>query len=146
MDPTTVVSLVIGAVGCFSIVLLSYGSLSPLFKSASRPDRQGDGELPELYEDEDGTATEETQQAYSDKLPKVLVAVTTAVGLLISLGLAVFGAVRPYDPLFVEAWMSFGAWVRRLLHRHSAELMASSDVPIDPSRQSVYRAGVGQTL
>lgn len=114
MEPTEIASLVTGAVGCFFILLVCYSSVSRTFKSASGPGRQGDGEIPELYEDEDGTATEETQHAFSDKPPRVLVAVTTGVGLLISLALAVFGAVRPHGSLFVEAWIAFGAWVRTL--------------------------------
>lgn len=112
MTPSEIASLVTGAVGCFVIVLLSYTSLLRIVKNVSRPDRQGDGETPELYEDEDGAATEETQNAFSDKLPRVMVAVTTGLGLLISLALAVFGAVRPHGSLSVEAWISFGAWVR----------------------------------
>jgi len=112
MTPSEVASLVTGGVGCFVIALLSYSSLSRTLKGATRPERQGDGEIPELYEDEDGTATEETQEAFFDKLPRVPVAVTTAVGLLVSLALAVSEAVRPHGSLPVEAWISVGAWVR----------------------------------
>ena len=112
MEASEIASLVTGAVGCFVIVLVSYSSLSRTLKNVSRHERQGDGEPPELYEDEDGMATEETQNAFYDTLPRVLVAVTTGVGVLVSLALAVFGAVRPHGSLFIEAWISFGAWVR----------------------------------
>jgi hypothetical protein len=112
MTPSEIASLVTGGVGCSVIALLSYPGISRILKSASRPERQGDGETPEFYEDEDGTATEETENAFSDKLPRLLVAVTTAAGLLVSLALAVFEAVRPHGSLPVEAWISFAAWVR----------------------------------
>jgi len=114
MEPSEVTSLVTGAIGCFLIVLASHPSLFTIFNIASSRVQHGHDENSELYEDEDGTATEETQQAFSDKLPKVLILVTSSLGLLFSLALAVFGSTRPRSSLIFERWLAFGAWVRIL--------------------------------
>lgn len=66
----------------------------------------------EPYKDEDGTATQESQAAYSYQLPRISVLVFTIVCLLNSLVLCVITTQRPLESdVRVEQWLQFGAWV-----------------------------------
>lgn len=120
MEPSKVASLVTGAIGCFLVVLASHPSLVRIVKTASSQHQRGDYDSPELYEDEDGTATEDTQLAFSDKLPKILVLAASTIGFLLSIALAVYGSVQPRHSLAVEGWVSFGIWVMKPVHRRGS--------------------------
>jgi hypothetical protein len=65
----------------------------------------------ERYEDEDGTATLESETAYSYQLPRALVLLISAIGSLDSLILCVVTTRNPYSTVRVEQWLQFGAWV-----------------------------------
>lgn len=66
----------------------------------------------ELYSDEDGEATEESLQAFSDKWQKVLIALLSVAGFLVTLALAVLATLKltitNSTPLI---WLQFGVWV-----------------------------------
>jgi hypothetical protein len=66
----------------------------------------------DIYKDKDGIATEEAVAAYSNKLPKIFIFVLTNLGFLVSLALAVLGALHlTNDGFFLENWFNVGAWV-----------------------------------
>lgn len=68
--------------------------------------------LSERYEDEDGTATQESEAAYSYQLPRVLVLLLSVACLLDSLALCVITTQSLGSTPRVEQWLQFGAWVR----------------------------------
>jgi hypothetical protein len=67
--------------------------------------------ISERYEDEDGTATVESETAYSYQLPRALVLLISAIGSLDSLILCVITTRNPYSTVRVEQWLQFIAWV-----------------------------------
>lgn len=69
-------------------------------------------ELSDLYEDEDGTATEESQEAYSDFLPRLILLLTSAIASTDALISAVLTSTRSHPSLSVEQWLQFATWVR----------------------------------
>jgi hypothetical protein len=64
------------------------------------------------YRDEDGEATEESLQAFSDKWQRITIAVFSAAGFLITLALAVLTTLMGNvgDYILLE-WLQFGVWV-----------------------------------
>lgn len=110
-------SLLAGSCGLFLIALLT----SPAVQATAarlvskRPESTSDATR-QLYQDEDGTATEESVKAFSDKVQRVSIAVLSAVGFLASLALAVFVTLQLPRSVFVEHWLQFAGWVgERLL-------------------------------
>jgi hypothetical protein len=74
-----------------------------------------------VYKDEDGTATLDSEAAYSSKSSKVIVYMATPLGFAASLASAVLSTIRPVktvstQPLLVIDWINFTAWVRDLRH------------------------------
>jgi hypothetical protein len=69
----------------------------------------------ELYEDEDGTATPESQKAYSTKVQNVLATIITSAGLAIAIANAVLGTLEAPHSLngsaFEDGWFGVGIWV-----------------------------------
>ncbi len=66
----------------------------------------------EPYKDEDGTATHESQAAYSYQLPRTFVLLFSIICLLNSLVLCVITTQRSPEPnVRVEQWLYFGVWV-----------------------------------
>ncbi len=67
--------------------------------------------LSQRYEDEDGTATLESEAAYSYQLQRVLVVWLSIIGSLDSLIFCVITTQRLSATVGVEQWLQFGAWV-----------------------------------
>lgn len=67
--------------------------------------------ISERYADEDGTATRESEAAYSYQIPRVVILVLSVLGLLASLALGVITAQNHRSTLIIEEWLLFGAWV-----------------------------------
>jgi hypothetical protein len=65
----------------------------------------------ERYEDEDGTATLDSETAYSYQLPRTLVLLISAIGSLDSLILCMITTRNPYSNVRVGQWLQFSAWV-----------------------------------
>lgn len=70
----------------------------------------------ELYEDEDGAATPESQKAYSIKVQNVLATIVTSAGLGVAVANAVLGTLDAPHSLdgsaFEDGWFGVGIWVR----------------------------------
>lgn len=64
-----------------------------------------------LYEDEDGTATEKSQEEYSATLPRYLLLASSAVGTLIAIAGSIFSTLHPKNGQLIECWITFGSWV-----------------------------------
>lgn len=71
--------------------------------------------LTEKYEDEDGEATEESEAAYSDFLPRLAIMLLSILGTLDSLALAVLATARAYLNLSTEQWLQLATWLFLLL-------------------------------
>jgi hypothetical protein len=69
----------------------------------------------ELYEDEDGVATSESQRAYSTKVQNVLATIVTSAGLAIAIANAVLRTLDEQHSSngsgFEDAWLGVGVWV-----------------------------------
>jgi hypothetical protein len=67
---------------------------------------------PEIYEDKDGVASEESMAAYSAKAPKILISIFTTLGLSTAISLAVLSTLnRDHDFTFIQNWVNVAQWV-----------------------------------
>jgi uncharacterized protein YqhQ len=103
-------SLLTGSVGLFLIALLTTPAIYTIVsRLVSR--RQASDSTRQLYQDEDGTATEESEKAFSDKIQRFSIAVLSVIGFLASLALAVLVTINTPRTFFVEHWLQFAGWV-----------------------------------
>lgn len=67
-----------------------------------------------VYCDQDGSATDESVNAYSDKVQRWLIAVMSVVGLFVSLAAAIIWTLDNGNNLksIVGLWLQFILWVR----------------------------------
>lgn len=66
----------------------------------------------EIYEDEDGVASEESMAAYSATAPKIALSLCTVLGFLTAVPLAVLGTLEhDHDSTFIQNWLSVAQWV-----------------------------------
>lgn len=102
-------SLVAGVgTGLGAIALCSIPAVSGLILQLSRREPKQE----ELYEDGDGKSTPESVKAYSAKLSKSAIVLLASLGSGASLAVAVLVTLRiGKDGLFLENWLSAGAWV-----------------------------------
>lgn len=102
-------------IACAGLVLVALSSIPAICSIASRFTlrRQGANSPPAqgLYQDEDGCATAESVQAFSDKFQRWSIAVLSAFGSLLALVQAVMVTVNHLDTLLIEHWLQFGIWV-----------------------------------
>lgn len=100
---------VLGLVSMMLIFLVTVPTLLSLVEKARSAVRTNGYEaVSKLYEDEDGTATEDTQKGYSVALQKFLIFLGSLLGLAASITIAVLAT--PRNP-YVEDWLTFGSWV-----------------------------------
>lgn len=70
----------------------------------------------ETYQDEDGKSTPAAVEAFSAKASKIFIFLLAALGFAIAVTLAVLSTLHVgKDGLFLENWLSVGAWVSRKL-------------------------------
>jgi hypothetical protein len=88
-------------------------------RSRGRPDENGGYQLvSELYRDEDGEATEESMNSFSDRVYHILIALLAATGFLLSLALGIIvtkvsSIKSPVSTSWlIDQWLQFGIWVR----------------------------------
>ncbi|KAL3418595.1 ABC transporter [Phlyctema vagabunda] len=99
-------ALASGAAGLGAVLLLTIPSI--LYVVAQF--REGESKS-STYQDKDGVASEESIAKFSNKIPKVLLLLFTAAGLLVSIALSVLGLLHlTEDGLFVESWLNVAAW------------------------------------
>ncbi|ERF71322.1 hypothetical protein EPUS_03476 [Endocarpon pusillum Z07020] len=92
---------------------LSFQRIVLRFRQNRKPQYQS---VSELYEDEDGTATQASEAAYSYQLPRISVLLFSIVCLLDSLVLCVITTQQPVESnLRVEQWLHFCAWTFLLI-------------------------------
>lgn len=64
-----------------------------------------------IYEDEDGIATERSQDRYAVRSPRYFAGGTAVVGAMISFGHSVYTTVHTRNGLIIPDWITFGSWV-----------------------------------
>ena len=101
--------------GLAVVVLLSIPANSKTFAQLHNREPKS-----EHYEDEDGKSTPEAVKAYSAKFPKTFTLLFAVAGLGVSIALAVLSILHlaADKDLFLENWLSVGAWVSHLSRYH----------------------------
>ena len=109
MEPSSAI------VGFTALILIFFTSLPALisffYQATSKEKNETSNETSELYQDQDGIATEETQKAYSAALPKYIALSCSLLGWSASTIVAVFTTVHPVSNIYVEHWVGFVTWV-----------------------------------
>lgn len=103
--------VIAGSVALLSIAIVASAAFLNLLINLGRNSRNSDYEGYKLYEDEDGIATERSQQEYSAAFPRYLLLASSAMGALITIAGSIFSTVHSNNGLFVECWITFGSWV-----------------------------------
>jgi ABC-type multidrug transport system fused ATPase/permease subunit len=120
MASPSAASLISGIVGLVLVALSSTPAVWRIYKRLARREK-GEGEGSEepdshqLYEDEDGIATEETERNFSDKIQKSVILISSIAGFLISFALALLATLRPDLSLWPDQWVQLGMWILLLL-------------------------------
>ncbi|EXJ95798.1 hypothetical protein A1O1_00922 [Capronia coronata CBS 617.96] len=78
------------------------------------------------YEDEDGIATAESEEAYSDFIPRLLLVLISTVACLDALATAVLTTTRPQLSLTIEQWVQFTTWLLLLFQAVAISFTPSS--------------------
>ena len=104
-------------IASLTVLALTFLLTTPIFvKIFDRVRLRSNGyvydDVDKLYEDEDGTATEETQKEFSVALPTYLAFSSAFIGFLASVTNAVFTTIDPTVNLYTESWLIFGCWVQ----------------------------------
>lgn len=101
-------SLAVGAAGLALVLLLTFPSLFAIISHFRETKSK-----PEIYQDKDGIASEESMAAYSAKTPKIVLSLVTVAGFLIAIYLAILGTLnRDHDSTFILSWLKLAQWVR----------------------------------
>ncbi|KAJ5201896.1 uncharacterized protein N7498_006559 [Penicillium cinerascens] len=107
------------ATGSVAFLLAAADSLPALKSIADRISCRSQLDEPTLaktvYRDEDGEASEESLQAFSDKWPRVAIALFSATGLFVTLTLAVCTTLKYSAGNAILDWLQFGVWFLLLI-------------------------------
>ncbi|KAM5433565.1 hypothetical protein McanMca71_003424 [Microsporum canis] len=97
--------------------------------------------LSQLYRDEDGTATEESSNAFSDRFQRTLIALLSLIGVLASLVIAVLDTdshgAYSHQPVLLQ-WLVFTVW--------SLLLTQAAALTIEPFSTKRYELGLYKAL
>ena len=107
-------SVILAGVALALISIISVSTLFLRYRKNSSSNNHGVGrgaQTEKLYEDEDGIATDESQQKYSATISRYFILFVPLAGSLVSLSLSVYSTIYPGHNLFLESWMTFGSWV-----------------------------------
>ena len=107
-----ILSTSIGTTLVLLLTLPSIWNLARVFGSSKK--RNGPIALQDVYQDEDGTATEESQAAFSDSTPRTVLNLATLLGLCVSIGSAVISIIwrgSTASTWILSTWVNVAAWV-----------------------------------
>ena len=102
-------ALVLSIICFLGTVLLSIPHFHQLYQRFTR--RSKYAQLHDQYEDKDGLSTHDSQQAYSDIIPRLILLLLALVGSADSLIISVLATVRPDVAVCPVQWVHFGAWI-----------------------------------
>lgn len=106
----------VASVACAACLLcLCFPHLSFLMRSRRSSDSKHH-HTTNIYEDKDGRASEESQAAFSDFVPRFLLIIETLTGLALAAASAVLTSTRSETSsnshLIIQQWLQFTSWVR----------------------------------
>lgn len=82
--------------------------------------------LTEKYEDEDGIATQDSQDAFSDLYPRIGLVAGSFVASALAAASASLTLTRPetadHQHLIIQQWLQFASWVCRSTHQTMTKL------------------------
>lgn len=104
-------AVALGLIACISS--LAFPSLST--KLTPRRSNNRD-KIHKIYEDEDGVATETSQNEYYTALPRSSLLASSIIGTLASIAGSIFSTLRPNEGLYIEGWLTVGSWVEDETH------------------------------
>lgn len=100
------------AISISTLVVVTLTTLPLLYRNGSILKRRQSYEpIGSLYEDEDGVATKESQQKYSVRIYKHLIAFLCVTGAALALTDAIQNSVNKNDVKAVYLWIYVFAWV-----------------------------------
>ncbi|KAK2736230.1 hypothetical protein FQN57_000828 [Myotisia sp. PD_48] len=109
-------TLVVGIITILFVTLISIPAGRTIVARCYHPKRSLYQSLGPLYQDQDGSATEESSDAFSDRFQRSAISLLSLLGLLTSLAIAVLATATPASHLSVpEQWMTFAVWGLLLL-------------------------------
>ena len=103
--------MVVGSVALGLVALTTLPSLLSVYRTLSPRKTSGYHDVDVLYEDGDGTATVDSQRAFSTIIPRSCALGGSLIGFLFSVIAAVLNTVNHEGVLGVESWLTFGSWV-----------------------------------
>jgi hypothetical protein len=105
------------SLGIFVLVILVFSLGSSLRESLRSRQPRPNADQPKLYEDEDGVASEKTQNAFSVRVQNILLIVVAAATFSIALAELVLA--------FIHSWaflnsicVGFASWVSKVLFKY----------------------------
>ena len=109
-------SVITGAVATGLVTILTVPSLLSLRRRVGILKQQHELNEDELYEDEDGQASEDTQVQFSTWIVRSIVLIAASAGLILQIANCVYmvteGHLTSGD--LIEAWLRVGSWVSLL--------------------------------
>lgn len=144
MERTTIIALVVTASSAAIIAVSSTINAAKHWKqiSSKRKARYQEIET-DLYQDEDGTATEESEARYSTYVQKFFIVFGTALGLGFSLPIAIRSMEHMESNVYVSNWIVFVSWCFISIH---AVCVAQSRGKLQTFYASCQLAGAGAIL
>jgi ABC-type multidrug transport system fused ATPase/permease subunit len=137
MVASTTASVAI-AIACLGVVLALTVPACHSLLSRLRHRKDQYRELDGLYHDVDGSATRDSQAAYSDIVPRLILLLVSMVATLDALAFAILVTNSIHLSLTVEQWLQFLTWL--------ALLIQSITIFITPSSVERYRLGVYSSI
>ncbi|KAF3483947.1 multidrug resistance-associated protein 13 [Arthroderma uncinatum] len=144
-------SLAIGVAGTCLTALASLPAIAAII-SRYRLKKKSDlyQSLSQLYHDQDGVATEESSEAFSDRFQRTLIALVSLIGVLTSLVIAVLDTDghggHSHQPVLAQ-WLVFAIWGMLLTQATALTVEPFSTKRYDlgmfslPRRPDVYKDG-----
>lgn len=123
IDRTHIQSIAVSSVGLALVVIATLPSALAAVSHFRRKDKA----TAELYEDQDGVATEESMVKYSAKWPKTFLSVFATLGFAFATASAVLATVNQSGTfVLIQNWLSFLQWVFVVFQAVSIGLMRDS--------------------
>ena len=108
---TETASIGVGSVALGLVAVTSLPAFSSIYRKISPRKSSRDLDVDVLYEDVDGTATGDSQREFSTIVPRSVALGGSLIGFLLAIAAAVLNTVDRNGVLFIESWLTFGAWV-----------------------------------
>ena len=109
MSPTS--SVIVGSIGLALTIPVAIPAAQAFYKKLVYK-KEEDYDPDDLYEDDDGVATEKSQKEFSTLVARAICLGASLSGFLLSLATATVDTADPVHGLKDESWFAFGEWVR----------------------------------